>query len=167
VGTRLALGETGKQMATLLGPQWDLLGFDPRGIGRTRFEYAPHTGFLRSDTLCRPNVHCFPDDASQCEHVHHLHGLPLAALTVPLAAFYMNTMFERAYDVPNIANASDPANFPALVVQQRQFLAIKEAQARACQDNMDIDELRYMGTASVVRDMDFMTKVLDGADAKM
>jgi hypothetical protein len=76
-------------------------------------------------------------------------------------------MFERAYDVPNIANASDPANLPALVVQQRQFLAIKEAQTRACQDNMDVDELWYMGTASVVRDMDFMTKVLDGADAKM
>jgi hypothetical protein len=76
-------------------------------------------------------------------------------------------MFAHAYDVPNVADASDPANLPALVVQQRRFLAIKEAQARVCQDNMDVDDLRYMGTASVVRDMDFMTTALDGADAKM
>jgi hypothetical protein len=29
------------------------------------------------------------------------------------------------------------------------------------------DELRYMGTATVVRDMDFMAKLFDGEDGKM
>jgi hypothetical protein len=76
-------------------------------------------------------------------------------------------MFQNAYEIPNIQNLSDPANFHALVVQQRQYLALKEAQALACSENMDVEELKYMGTATVVRDMDFMTKVLDGSRAKM
>jgi hypothetical protein len=29
------------------------------------------------------------------------------------------------------------------------------------------DDLRYMGTATVARDLDFMTEVFDGKDAKM
>jgi hypothetical protein len=76
-------------------------------------------------------------------------------------------MFQNAYEIPNISNLSDPANYPALVAQQRQFLALKEAQVRSCSENMGVEDLKYMGTATVVRDMDFMTKVLDGADAKM
>jgi hypothetical protein len=76
-------------------------------------------------------------------------------------------MFQNAYEIPNISNLSDPANYPTLVAQQRQFLTLKEAQVRSCSENMDVEELKYMGTATVVRDMDFMIKVLDGADAKM
>jgi hypothetical protein len=52
-------------------------------------------------------------------------------------------------------------------VQARQLLAIKEAQAQLCAENMDVEDLRYMGTATVVRDMDFMTRAFDGEDAKM
>jgi hypothetical protein len=81
--------------------------------------------------------------------------------------FFANTMFENAYEIPKIGNLSDPADFAALVAQQRKFLALKEAQARACGENMDVEELKYMGTATVVRDMDFMTKALDGVGAKM
>jgi hypothetical protein len=32
---------------------------------------------------------------------------------------------------------------------------------------MDVEDLRYMGTATVVRDLDYMTRLLDGEDAKM
>jgi hypothetical protein len=111
-------------------------------------------------------VHCFPDSASQGTLFVSIYPTTQGA-DGNSAAFYANTMFEHAYDVPNVANASDPANFPALVAQQRQFLALKEAQALACEENMNVDDLRYMGTASVVRDMDYMSEVLDGPGGKM
>jgi hypothetical protein len=44
---------------------------------------------------------------------------------------------------------------------------MKEAQAELCHENMDVEDLKYMGTATVVRDMDFMTQVLDGKDARV
>jgi hypothetical protein len=80
---------------------------------------------------------------------------------------YSNTIFEPAYTVPNLANLSDPLNKIYLTEQSRQFLAIKEAQANLCHENMDVEDLKYMGTSTVVRDMDFMTQVLDGKDAKI
>jgi hypothetical protein len=44
---------------------------------------------------------------------------------------------------------------------------MKEAQAELCHENMDVEDLKYMGTATVVRDMDFMTQVLDGKGARV
>jgi hypothetical protein len=82
--------------------------------------------------------------------------------------FYANTMFELGYTVPNIVNlSSDPLNRLSLTEQSRQFLAIKEAEMQLCHENMDVEDLKYMGTSNVVRDMDFMTQVLDGKNAKV
>jgi hypothetical protein len=54
-----------------------------------------------------------------------------------------------------------------LTTQARQALVIQEAQAQLCQENMDVEDLRYMGTATVVRDMDFMTRTFYGEDSKV
>jgi hypothetical protein len=81
--------------------------------------------------------------------------------------FLENTVLHQGWTVPNTVNVTDPVNKYALTVQARQFLAIKEAQAQLCHENMDVKDLAYMGTASVVRDIDFMTRVLDGEEAKM
>jgi hypothetical protein len=78
-----------------------------------------------------------------------------------------NTVLHQGWTVQNTVNVTDPLNKYALTVQARQFLAIKEAQAQLCHENMDVKDLAYMGTASVVRDIDFMTRVLDGEEAKM
>ena len=99
-------------------------------------------------SFVRPKVQCFPDRLAQ-----HL--------------FLSNTLFELGITVPNIGNLSDPRNHAMLADQQRQFLALKQAQAERCKEHMDVEELRYMGTATVVRDMDFMTQVLEGKGAKM
>jgi hypothetical protein len=80
---------------------------------------------------------------------------------------YANTVFEQGYTVPNPENISDPLNRISLTSQARQFLAIKEAQVQLCDENMDAEDLKYMGTATVVRDMSFMTEVLDGKGAKV
>jgi hypothetical protein len=69
--------------------------------------------------------------------------------------------------LPNIANTSDPLNRLFLTEQARQILALQEAQVKSCYEHMDVEDLKYMGTATVVRDIDFMTQVLDGKDAKM
>jgi hypothetical protein len=64
-------------------------------------------------------------------------------------------------------NLSDPLNHLALTEQSRQFLAIKEAQAMLCHENMDVEDLKYLGSSTVVRDMDFMAQKFDGKGAKM
>ncbi|KAJ7598799.1 Alpha/Beta hydrolase protein [Mycena floridula] len=118
----------GPTMATLLGSQWDLIGFDPRGIGKTT-----------------PAVRCFPD--------------PIAE-----RIFLSNTVIEQGITVSSIANLSSETLREELILQYEQFLAMKRAQAQLCEKNMG-DELKYMGTATVVRDIDFMSKVFDGEDA--
>lgn len=43
---------------------------------------------------------------------------------------------------------------------------MKKTQAELCAVNMG-EELRYMGTANVVRDIEFMTRTLEGDEALM
>ncbi|KAJ7181518.1 hypothetical protein C8R43DRAFT_869680 [Mycena crocata] len=127
-GTRLAT----QQFADLIGHDWDLLGFDPRGINQTS-----------------PQMQCFESAADY-------------------NMFVANTVLEQGFTVAagGAKNLSSPAVEAQLVDQARQFLALKKAQAALCAKNMG-DELRYMGTANVVRDMDFMATLFDGADAKI
>lgn len=75
-----------------------------------------------------------------------------------------NTVLEQTFTVAS--NLSDPATREHLIAQEREWIALKKAEAEMCTRNMG-PELAYMGTANVVRDMDFMTKVLDGEDALM
>lgn len=119
----------GQLLAGMLGEDYDLIGFDPRGIGETR-----------------PKTQCFshPQDYT---------------------LFTANTVFERSFEVPNPFNLSH-ATRESLVEQNRQYLALKEAQAELCAKNMG-DELKFMGSANVVRDMDFMTRLFDGEGAKI
>jgi hypothetical protein len=98
--------------------------------------------------LHRPQTKCFSD-------------------TLTHQMLWSNTVFEQLYTVPNMANISDPINKAYLTEQARQLLVIQEAQAMSCSENMDVEDLKYMGTATVVRDMDFMTQVLDGKDARI
>ncbi|KAJ7463036.1 hypothetical protein FB451DRAFT_1266699 [Mycena latifolia] len=125
-GTRLA----NQDLARTIGEDWDLLGFDPRGINKTS-----------------PQVKCF-DSASDFNF------------------FVANTVLQQGFTVKSSSNLSDPALAAQLVEQSREFLALKKSQAELCAKNMG-NELRYMGTANVVRDMDFMSKIFDGEDAKI
>ncbi len=80
--------------------------------------------------------------------------------------FAANTVIEQGITVSSISNLSSPFLRDQLVEQHKQFLALKKSQAESCGKQMG-DELRYMGTATVVRDMDFMSEVFDGEGAKM
>ncbi|KAJ7763322.1 hypothetical protein B0H16DRAFT_1368317 [Mycena metata] len=125
-GTRLAT----QTFADLIGDDWDLLGFDPRGINKTS-----------------PQVQCF----NSSSHFNF---------------FVANTVLQQGFTVASSRNLSNPAIEAQLVEQAREFMALKKSQAELCAKNMG-DELKYMGTATVVRDMDFITKILDGEDAKI
>ncbi|TDL21518.1 hypothetical protein BD410DRAFT_829026 [Rickenella mellea] len=122
---RLMAGDDG-YAASIVGPHYDLIGFDPRGIGETF-----------------PKVQCFPD--------------PLGR-----EIFVSDTVFEQGFTVSS--NLSDPAMRERVITQQREWLAMKKTQAELCAANMG-DSLRYMGTATVVRDIEFMTRLFDGEDA--
>ncbi|KLO10605.1 alpha/beta-hydrolase [Schizopora paradoxa] len=126
-GTRLVTGR-GDLFALLVGPHYDLIGFDPRGIGRTV-----------------PKTQCFPDAMYR-------------------QIFQANTVIEQGFTVTS--NYSDPIMRDKLIEQHRQFLALYETQAKLCAENMG-EELKYMGTANVVRDIDFMTTVFDGKNANI
>ncbi|KAK0491622.1 hypothetical protein IW261DRAFT_1438652 [Armillaria novae-zelandiae] len=124
------LSRAGEYITELLGDQWDLIGFDPRGIGRST-----------------PATKCFS-----------------SALEAQI--FAANTVIEQGITVSSISNLSSPFLRDQLVEQHKQFLALKKSQAESCGKHMG-DELRYMGTASVVRDIDFMSEVFDGEGAKI
>ncbi|KAF8684487.1 alpha/beta hydrolase fold [Rhizoctonia solani] len=123
--------------STRLGPYYDLIGFDPRGIGQTI-----------------PNAACFKSIAEMDE-------------------FYRNTVFELGHAQPPNTTVSSSSSdalisrqraFDDIVAQQRQALALFETQAKLCTKNIPNGgaALNYMGTASVVRDIAFMTDILDG-----
>lgn len=114
-----------------IGSQWDIVGFDPRGVGEST-----------------PGVNCF--ETSQ-----------------DMVRLYTNTVFEQGYTLPNMNDIDDPANFPALVELERQHITVFRAISEACKSNMKTDDLRFMGTTSVARDVDFMARVLDGEDGKI
>ncbi|KAJ7579876.1 Alpha/Beta hydrolase protein [Mycena floridula] len=117
-------------LAKIIGDDWDLIGFDPRGIGKTL-----------------PAVRCFPDPIEE-------------------RLFFANTVLEHGITVPSVANITSENMRHELVLQYRQFLAMVQAQGQLCAKNMG-EELRYMGTATVVRDIDFMSKVFDGKDSPL
>lgn len=78
--------------------------------------------------------------------------------------FVSNTIFEQGFSVPT--NLSDHRTRDYLIEHYQEFLAMKETQAQLCAKNMG-EELKYMGTTTVARDIDFMTTALDGEDALM
>ncbi|KAI0767486.1 TAP-like protein-domain-containing protein [Fomes fomentarius] len=118
--------QAGAQLQQLIGEEYDIIGFDPRGIGASE-----------------PTVRCFPSDEAR-------------------AAFIANTVLDRGYDVgPNL---TDPYNRFHLIEQQRDAEALYKTQFAICGQTMG-DALRYSGTTSVVRDIDFISSRLDGNDS--
>ncbi|EKM57161.1 uncharacterized protein PHACADRAFT_254740 [Phanerochaete carnosa HHB-10118-sp] len=116
----------GKLLQTLVGEDYDVIGFDPRGIGDSR-----------------PSTKCFTGDTSY-------------------TTFVRNTVLTRSYDLAS--NLSDTEAKKMLVRQQREAEALYKTQFDICGKTMG-DQLRYMGTSTVVRDIDFITTALEGPDA--
>ena len=78
--------------------------------------------------------------------------------------FKKNTILQHSFDVgPNL---SDPFTRDHLLIQQREADALYKTQFEVCARTMG-DNLKYMGTSTVSRDIDFITTALEGDDALM
>jgi pimeloyl-ACP methyl ester carboxylesterase len=126
-GTKLAT-ELGPYMHAMTGDDWDIIGFDPRGIGR-------------SD----PRISCF--------------GKPSL-----YRLFKTNTVLERGLDIG--VNLTDPETRKRLLRDVRETDALVRSQYELCAEAQP-DQLKYVGTTNVVRDIDYITTLLEGEDALM
>ena len=73
-------------------------------------------------------------------------------------------MLDRGFDVS--PDPTDPANWYHLLETQRDANALYQTQFEVCK-KVQGDSLRYMGTTSVVRDIDFIATALQGDDSLM
>ena len=73
-----------------------------------------------------------------------------------------NTVLNRGYDVPS--NLSDPGLRYQLIESQRDSNALYQTAFEICQKSKR-DYLRYMGTTSVVQDINYITTLLEGNDS--
>ncbi|CAE7198119.1 unnamed protein product [Rhizoctonia solani] len=129
LGQLLAIS-AGEFFSTMrVGTDYDIIGFDSRGMG-----------------LTTPTVACFKSREEK-------------------DVFYRNTVFELGYtQPPNVTK--DPFARLDLVLQYRQAISMFETQAKLCTLNMPDGgaSLKYMGTSTVARDIDYMSKVITGPD---
>ncbi|KAH8102225.1 TAP-like protein-domain-containing protein [Cristinia sonorae] len=116
----------GDSLRAYVGDDYDIVAFDPRGIGETL-----------------PATKCFFDFFSYGD-------------------FKRNTVLERSYEFAS--NFTPEELRSTILLQQRETHALLETVFETCRVTMG-EELKYMGTTTVVRDIDFMTKALDGPDA--
>lgn len=77
--------------------------------------------------------------------------------------FQANTVFETTFSVPK--DPFSPPGKAVLVEQQKQALALEEAQATVCRNRMDVEALGYMSTTTTIYDMEEISRLLEGEDA--
>jgi pimeloyl-ACP methyl ester carboxylesterase len=116
-------------LARLL-PGYDIVGFDPRGVGKTQ-----------------PALACFPT-YREAELFRH------------------NNVLSQGFNLPP-GDPAAPENRAIILAQMRDWLALQQAQSEMCLNATDADDMPYMSTATVARDIDYMATVLDGKDALM
>jgi hypothetical protein len=78
--------------------------------------------------------------------------------------FVRNTVLHRSYDIAS--NLSREEARDHLIAQHTEAEALYKAQFKICEKTMG-QTMKYMGTSTVVRDIDFITKSLGGEDALM
>ena len=71
-------------------------------------------------------------------------------------------MLDRGYD--STSNFTDPFNRYHLIETQRDANGLFKTQFEICSQTMG-ETIRYMGTSTVARDIDYITTLLDGEDA--
>ncbi|KAH7100472.1 Alpha/Beta hydrolase protein [Auriculariales sp. MPI-PUGE-AT-0066] len=77
--------------------------------------------------------------------------------------FGANTVFRRGFNVP--PDPFSEAGRSVLEQQMRELLALSEVQFKLCETAPNHEEIPFMGTPTVVRDLDYIVKALDGDDA--
>ncbi|SCV74062.1 BQ2448_6494 [Microbotryum intermedium] len=116
----------GEYISQLVKGRYDVIGFDPRGVGRTE-----------------PLLECFNS-------------------TLDHELFKAHTVLEHGFDVH--PDPKSPAGRRHLIEQHQERMALMKAEYERCGKMMG-DELRYMSTPTVARDIVEMTEQLEGKGA--
>ncbi|KAI0701848.1 TAP-like protein-domain-containing protein [Cytidiella melzeri] len=116
----------GPVLQALTGEDYDIIGFDPRGIGQTK-----------------PSMKCFTGGTTYVDFIRH-------------------TVLDRSYDLASTMPSAEARKH--LVAQHKEAEALYKAQFKICEKTMG-ETMKYMGTSTVVRDIDFLTKHIAGEDA--
>ncbi|KAH8929433.1 alpha/beta-hydrolase [Atractiella rhizophila] len=119
--------QAGRYIANEVGPDYDVIGFDPRGVGETL-----------------PSLACFKTNG------------------LSYTNFVANSPIANGYDVISTSTNAERV----LQNQLQQSDQLYSTMFGFCRESLG-REGAYMGTTLVVRDMDFITKALDGEDALM
>ncbi|KAK8844175.1 hypothetical protein IAR55_006969 [Kwoniella newhampshirensis] len=119
--------EYGRRIRDLVGGRFDIICWDPRGIGRTV-----------------PNVNCYGSAVEQ-------------------GAVIGGTVLDKTFEVP--PNATSSVGRGVLIQQQKQALRLMELQAGVCGDTLGAETIKWMGTTTLIQDMEYLKNVIDGEDA--
>ena len=105
-------------------------------------------------------------DGTQCSHTRFLVRPRTKCLNawITYADYKRNTILERSFDFSSNSSLEEIRH--DIIVQQRELNALMKTVFEVCDRTMG-DQLKYMGTTTVVRDIDLMAKALDGEDALM
>ena len=78
--------------------------------------------------------------------------------------FIRNTILDRSYDIASNISREEVREY--LISQHTEAEALYRVRNGICEKSMR-QTMKYMGTSTVVRDIDFITKKLGGDDALM
>ncbi|KZV78570.1 hypothetical protein EXIGLDRAFT_847400 [Exidia glandulosa HHB12029] len=116
-----------KPLSQLVQGRYDILGFDPRGVGKT--EHA---------------VACFVSTADR-------------------QIFQANSPLSQSFNIP--PDPTSPEGRAVIASEMKEWMSGTKAQFELCQNAMGSEDLVYMSTSTVARDIDYMATALDGEDA--
>ncbi|KAK7052459.1 hypothetical protein R3P38DRAFT_2860456 [Favolaschia claudopus] len=79
--------------------------------------------------------------------------------------FKTNTVFETTFSVPK--DPFSAAGRAVLIEQQKEALALEEAQGALCAETLGAKALGFMSTTTTIYDMEEISKVMEGEDAPL
>ncbi|KAI0791570.1 TAP-like protein-domain-containing protein [Irpex lacteus] len=120
-------GRAGSQLQAIVGEDWDIVGFDPRGTG----------------VDSQPLTKCFTGQTNYAD-------------------FIRNTVLHRSYDIASNLSLAEARE--KLVALHTEAEDLYKVQFKVCEKTMG-EIIKYMGTSTVVRDIDYITRYLAGEDA--
>ena len=123
----------GEMLRDLVGGRFDIICFDPRGIGRTN-----------------PAVNCYDP--------HHPRSARAAQREV-----LSGTVLDKTFEIP--LKPSSEEGRATMVHQQKEALSLMQLQGELCSENMGAETLKWMGTTTLIRDMEHLKNAIDGDEA--
>ncbi len=79
------------------------------------------------------------------------------------AVYKANTVLESTFEVPTDPFSKEGRG--SLIEQQKEALGLIQGQAEICGESLGADVLKYMGTTTLIKDMERLSEALEGKDA--